>query len=164
MGKWTSRQGAGCTVHEYHVNGVIKGVMVQKGTGYTPKIGGEILPGRWPGKVGAAKKALVNHQETKMRTISQLEAAEMKAELEYYRAKEAREDAQAKPPKRLRRTAQYQAVAKKMHPRVVKAAKFAVRDETDGGAVPYPMFIDLVNAKLGEWGYEANYEGRNTRY
>jgi ribosomal protein L29 len=75
------------------VEGTIKGVVVQTERGSVPKVGGKILPGRWPGKVGAAKKALLN-QEKQVRGISQLQYEEMQAELTYLRAKVAREKAQ----------------------------------------------------------------------
>jgi len=74
---WNRREGKSCIVFEYiRPDGRIAGVVVQTAVGCTPKVGGKVLPGYWPGNIGAAKKALLNNirpeKETEMTSKNEL--------------------------------------------------------------------------------------------
>jgi hypothetical protein len=82
---WKSKPGRECIIHmNIRPDGRIAGVVVQTDEGFTPKVGGEVLPGRWPGMVGAAKKALLTHtrEETPMGDTSKAQWAERKLKAE----------------------------------------------------------------------------------
>lgn len=76
---WKTRQGKECLVHEFWSEGRILGVVVQTDDGYTPKLHGKILPGRWPGQLGAAQKALRKETDS-MRSKNAVAAAAAAAE------------------------------------------------------------------------------------